>query len=456
MLLHVAMIVVAVLAATRAAGPRAGAVVAAMTALYIQATGMTYWTNLWAGYAFTWPLLALIVVAALAMSERDAGWAVAAAVLLGTILVQTDVSTAVPVAAIGLVAFAVRIVRYGPRRFLSERRTPPVASIVVLAVVVLAWVPPLIEQLTRDPGNLTLLVRYVRQGAGGYPLRTATAAVGAALTVLPAGGRWVLHPQAQADLGSGPWWAILVTVAALVLGAAATVVAWWRGRGFAGDLALVSTVTVVAGVVSVSRINGPLNFYLLTWITVIPVAGLTAVVLAVAPDTSRRRRDPVLLGALAVAVVVALGVTALHGTEQDYDRTASAAAARETALATGALGPTSRGLVYVHIVTSDTWPDAAAVAVQLQRGGARVEVDPDWVFLFGDAFAPVRASPAAEVWFLRPHEAPRTIDSGVVRWSSMSEASNERNRGPTSAAAAAPAACASSTTETGGGPAHAR
>ena len=63
--------------------------------------------------------------------------------------------------------------------------------------------------------------------------------------------------------------------------------------------------------------------------------------------------------------------------------------------------------MYVHIVTSDTWPDAAAVALQLQRGGARIEVDPDWVFLFGDAFAPVRASPAAEVWFLRPHEAPR-------------------------------------------------
>ena len=87
-----------------------------------------------------------------------------------------------------------------------------------------AWVPPLVQQVTHHPGNMTLLVRFARQGAGGYPLRTAVAAVGAALTVLPAGGRWVLHPNVQTDLGVGPWWAILVTVGSVALGAAATLV----------------------------------------------------------------------------------------------------------------------------------------------------------------------------------------------------------------------------------------
>ena len=59
----------------------------------------------------------------------------------------------------------------------------------------------------------------------------------------------------------------------------------------------------------------------------------------------------------------------------------------------------------IHIVTSDAWPDAAGVAVQLERRGASVEVDSDWVFLFGDAFRP-RRLPTVELWFARAHELP--------------------------------------------------
>ena len=405
-LLHAVMIAVAVLAATRAGGPRAGAVLAATSALYLRATGMQYWTNLWAGYAFTWPLLALIVVAAVVTSDRDAGWAVAAALLVGTLLVQTDVSTAIPVVAIGVVAFAVRLVRFGPGRFFVARRGAAVAVVVLLVAVAAAWVPPLIEQVTHHPGNMTLLIRYARQAPGGHPLRIATAAVGAALTVLPAGGRWILHPQVQADLGPGPVWALLVTLAAVAVGGAATLVGWRRRRGFAGDLALVSTVAVLAGVVSVSRIDGPINFYLLTWITVVPVAGLAAVVLVVAPAPTRWRTDPVLVGRGRGGGGGGRGRDRAARHRAGLRPGASATAASETALATSALGPATRGLVWVHVLTSDTWPDAAGVAVQLQRMGARIEVDQQWVFLFGDAFAPVRTPPSAEVWFLRPHEVP--------------------------------------------------
>ncbi len=417
--IHVAMIGLAVVGAVRAAGPRGAALVAAAIAVYLRATGLLYWTNMWAGYAFTWPMLALVVLAALAMSDPRAGWAVVAALLVGTLMVQTDVSTAVPVAVIGGVAFGVRMVRVGVGRFLAatptgdpaadsgpRRWSGPVSSgaAALLVLVVAAWIPPVVQQVTTQPGNMTLLVRFARQGAGGYSLRTAAAAVGAALSVFPVGARWVLRPGVQARLDPGPWWAVAVTAATVVASLAIAVVAWRRQRRFAGDLALISALAVIAAVVAMSRVDGPLNFYLLTWITILPVPAAVAAVLALAPSASGV--DVVTVVAMVAAVAIGVGVTAVHGTEHDWDRQASADVAAETAMAVRALGPAARALVRVHVVTSDTWPDAAGVAVQLQHAGGRIEVDANWVFLFGDAFKPGAASPSGELWFARPHEAP--------------------------------------------------
>jgi len=418
--IHIAMIAIAVAVATRAAGPRAAAVLAAAVAVYLRATGLLYWTNLWAGYAMTWPLLALLVVAALGSSGARELWAFPAVALLGTLLVQTDVSTAVVVLATGVAAVALRVVRAaraarvsGSPRSGAQRVRVRTAAAVLAVLVVGAWVPPLVQQATHNPGNITLLVRFARSGAGGHPLRVATASVGAALSVLPLGARWVLHPGVEAHLGAGPWWAVAVVVAAVCASGAAAVVGWRRQRTFAADLAFLTAVGIVAAVVSMSRVDGPINFYLLMWATILPVTGVTAAVLVFLPETRSAGRDVAALVALAVAVIVGLVTTGLHGTEHDWDRQASRDVAAQTALVVRALGPSVHGRVLVHVVTSDTWPDGAGVAVQLQRRGARIEVDPGWVFLFGDEFAPGRAPANAEVWFARPHEAPALV--GIPR-----------------------------------------
>ena len=218
------------------------------------------------------------------------------------------------------------------------------------------------------------------------------------------GARWVLRPQLQADLGRGPWWAVAVAGVSVGLSVLAAVVGWRRRRRFAGDLALLSATGIVAGVVAISRVDGPLNFYLLTWISILPVPAVAAAVLALAPSPGDF--DVVTVAALVVAVAFSISVVVTQGTEHDWDRRASADVGAETSLAVQALGPAARGLVLVHVVTSDTWPEAAGVALQLERGGARIEVDPAWVFLFGDAFKPRAVTPSAELWFARPHEAP--------------------------------------------------
>jgi len=273
----------------------------------------------------------------------------------------------------------------------------------LLALTALAWIPPLVEELTRTTGNLTLLARFGAKGGGGYPLRTALAAVGAALSVVPLGARWVLAPQFQARLGAGPVWVVawtLLLAAALVVTA---VVGYRRGRGFAADLAVITLAALAAAVTAVARVQGEINFYLLTWISILPVPAVVAIGLALLPEL---RPDPVPAVAIGLAAVLLIGPVALHGTDQEYNREASATVTALAAETRSTLGPAATGLVRVHILTSSAWPVAAGVAVQLARAGARIKVDPGWVFLFGDQFRAGGAGGGAELWFALPHEEP--------------------------------------------------
>ena len=459
--LHAVLVGVSVVAAGRAAGVRAAAVMAVLIAVYVRATGLVYWTNLWAGYAFAWPILALIVVGAVSASQRRAGWALPAAALIGTLAVQTDVSTIVVAVFVCAMAAALRVYHHGLRALVATsagagnegppappappdtagrvrpnhsahhaprrrgRRSP--ATLALMVAVLLAWVPPLVEQLSAHTGNLTLLARFGRQPDAGHPLRLASAAVGASLSVVPIGARWVLQAGVEQRLGAGPWWAVALTVGYLAGTVATIAVAWRRRRRFAGDLAALSLVGVLAAVASIARLDGPVNFYLLSWVTLLPVPSLAGAVLAFAPTASphapreRPRIDLIAVEALVLAAVLATDLVATEGTVHDWDRRSSADVVAQSALATSALGPALPATVRVHILSPDTWPDAAGVALQLERLGAHIEVDPDWVFLFGDAFAARPGGGArAELWFARRAELPLlagridVIDLGMV------------------------------------------
>jgi hypothetical protein len=415
--LHLVMVAVALAVAARAGGMRTASVLGALVGAYTLATGVGLWTNLWAGYAFTWPLLALVVVVAVASSDVRAGWALPAGALIGTLLVQTDLSTVVPVFLVLVAGAVLRARRWGvahlvlaPRGRHAARAELRAGSIALIVIAAAAWIPPLVEEVQGHPGNLTLVARFAMRGAGGYPLRTALAAVGGATSVVALGPRWVLSDRLPDHLHPGPLWAVWLAVGACAVLAATAVVGWRRGRTLAGDLAALTLVGLLAAVLAVSRVEGPINFYLLTWVTVLPVPGLTAVVLVFAPAASRIDRV-----ALAASAVVAAILVLTQGTTHDWDRRGSADVAAQTSQVAAYVGDTSGRLVRVHVLTPITWRRAAGVALQLERAGSRIEVDRSWVFLFGDAFAPRPEPPAAELWFAHDNEVPAALAvPGVV------------------------------------------
>lgn len=132
-----------------------------------------------------------------------------------------------------------------------------VAVAVAVAVGVVAWIPPLVDELTGDPGNITVIVRYFLGGEGE--------AVG-----LGSGGSlWLSRLDPLTLLTGtldGPVAGNRVLGALFVLvWVAAAVLAWRRGHTALLRLHQVAGLAALAGLASMSRIYGALHYYLVLW-----------------------------------------------------------------------------------------------------------------------------------------------------------------------------------------------
>ncbi len=163
----VCIVAMAVMAHRRGGTARAVGVLAAAAAL-----GWTMGTDLvvdpWQPHALLFPFL-LFLVLVWSLVEGDL-LALPVAVAVGSLLVQTHLSYAVLVPALGGLGVAAIAVRaWGTRRTAPEfwrghRRSLVRAGFVTAIVAALAWVQPIAEQLTADDGNLG---RVLRNSGGG-------------------------------------------------------------------------------------------------------------------------------------------------------------------------------------------------------------------------------------------------------------------------------------------------
>ena len=187
-----------------------------------------------------------------------------------------------------------------------------------LALLVVLWVPPLVEQVRHDPGNLTIIreqFAHPTEPSAGWGTGVETSLQRLDLVGLVAG-----RPDQVGSPGRG---AVL-----LVVWAAAAVVTWRRLRpaGALGRLHLVVGTALVLGLVSISRIQGTVFDYLVLWSWGTAVAATAAVAwTAVELATSRRtgQGDDVTTGtpparrAVPVIGLAAILVVALTATTWD-------------------------------------------------------------------------------------------------------------------------------------------
>ena len=183
--LGIAAVTLLVVAARRR-GAAAGAVSAAAAAALVWAMGSELIIEPWQPHSLLLPFLAyLVLVWGLAAGDLPLlPWAAG----VGSLLVQTHLSYGVVVPVLGVAALGVAGVR--SRR--AEAATGPAwrrPVLVTCVVVVLAWVQPVIDQLT-GRGNLGDLAATATGGTGG---ETVGPVLGARL--------------AAAVVASPPWWA---------------------------------------------------------------------------------------------------------------------------------------------------------------------------------------------------------------------------------------------------------
>jgi hypothetical protein len=247
-----------------------------------------------------------------------------------------------------------------------------------LFVLLVMWTPPVIDELTGHPSNLTLLWTFFTADFPKHSLPLAISILGRLLTPL----NW--HQLASLEVAdisrvSTPYIAIAIAFVALATGlvSAATI----RRDRFAQSIGIVVAVACVSVTYSIRSVSGPVYPYLLLWVTCIPLVLATGWILLILQLWRGLPRKGVFVMAAALtALSITVGVAF-----QTLPPVPLAAPDTQKAweLVAVALGGDPKQPVLIDMYSNDTWVVGAGVALQLEKDGRPPRVRDSWVFMFG-------------------------------------------------------------------------
>jgi hypothetical protein len=388
-----------VLVVRRWCGERPARLTAAVVSLYIVAATPALVTDPWNPYVLALPLLATILLAAAGAAGSLP--AAAGAVVVGSYVVQTHVATALAVAAVGALAVAVAIFRVvferqaaGPTiGGLQRPRRRLTAVALVAALFAVLWMPPLIEEATHSPGNLTTLAEFFSES---HPEQNAGVDHSPGTAARQVGAHLVTFPFGRVGEGAAGGFRLAVASAGLVIAAAVAVLGWRRREFFVVVLAGASVAGSIAAWWSTTRVVGEVLPYLLVWSGALLLPAWIGLGTLTRSGPSRRLPWAPTAAALAAAVPsVVLGWSMLRAPLPPIpDNPEVAAAAR---LAEPWIDAHAVRRIRIRLGDHAQWPLAAGVIDRLDGRGIRVTVDREWASLFGDQFGPA-GTEDAEVW----------------------------------------------------------
>ena len=231
----------------------------------------------WNPMVVIFPLLLFLLLCAAAFDRSPLS--MVGALLVGSFIVQTNISALALVVATFVVALVVEVVtvvtdrRGGRASGITPSRRAWGWGIAGAVAFVLMWLPPVIQQLTNSPGNLTLIYRFF---TAAHPVPSLAASVRSVVSVY---GVLLVGPSEvmSSYLGHTPHHvglAITATVVSLAVGVGVTVVGIRQRNRFAVGLGGLSLVGFVAMVFAVSRVVGDVYGYLVVWAIAVPFAAL--------------------------------------------------------------------------------------------------------------------------------------------------------------------------------------
>jgi hypothetical protein len=242
-------------------------------------------------------------------------WAPFVAVATGSFCVQAHVGYLPLVGALLLVpavAICVHLARDPDRR---ARWWWSLGGSVALAGVL--WALPLHQQLTNDPGNMTVLLRaYRHQTDAALGLRGGARLLGEYLSVA---GPWIAHHGPE-PTGRGASWGTVVLVVAWVAAIVVSVVGWRREGSRWWPVVTLHGVllgTTVVAWLTVARIKGEPFHYLVAWLPILTCLVIAAIAWTATRAFAGRRAVQVMTVAAAILLFVAVSVTSVQFSQVD-------------------------------------------------------------------------------------------------------------------------------------------
>jgi hypothetical protein len=310
-LINVAAIVGIAVVTRRRGGPLVMAASMAMVAALVWTMGSELLFDPWQPHALLLPFLFFAVLAwAMVAGELAAlPWAVG----VGSFIVQTHLSYAVLVVAVGGAAASVLFVRAW-----SKQRRSLVRALVVAAVVAaVCWSQPVVEQLRHGgDGNLAALSAG---GQGGTPvgLSMATRLTAAVVSLPP----FWFRPSLETTfsfLGFAHLPSVGAAAASLAVVLALLALCGWRNRragdGLAGAVVFVAAIALVASALTASLL--PLNGFgigiaphQIRWLWPVGIVVWFAIVLTAARSVVARVGPAAPLAAFVALAVVLCGLS---------------------------------------------------------------------------------------------------------------------------------------------------
>jgi hypothetical protein len=356
------------------------AAVAAVLAVLMHAYGAYLLTLAWNPYI---PVLWWIVFLLAAWSVLDDDFAMAPIGLVAAAMcIQTHISYLGLVGGTAACVSAIAIYRLVKGRQREARRSAVWWLVGGAGLFAVLWIPPVVDQVTRSPGNLSVIYDYFRSPpqppigfARGFSVFVSQ------LNVAKLVSGTIGHDGLPLTAGGSRVPGALLLVAF----ATSIVVAVRRRERLLLQLDIVLVAGAGFGVLSAARINGPVFDYLLLWAWGIAAFMVFAVgwsIVVLVRAEAGRPAVPALLGALVAVAVVAsavLSVSASRARVQMPQLNASLAAL---------VTPTARTLRAMHADGQRgpylvTWlPDVQAIGAQgyglvdaLDRDGIDVRSD---------------------------------------------------------------------------------
>lgn len=354
------------------------------------------------GYASLWypwnpsvavvPFALFVVLCWAVASGRPLAAIGAAAV--GSFVVQTHIGYAVIGAGLAALATGLGVWRTGRR----EDRERPVwrlwapAALGTAAVLLLLWLPAIVDELAVPVGNLREIIGFqeVARAEGGHPLGQAATmlATGLAGPVVRLVG--LLHLELTTPMSESvtAW----IGIAAVVVG----LVAWRRGSRRSAVLAALGALGVLLALFSTSAIVGVIEPYLVLYavpvgLAVAVAAGLLLVDLAAGALRAATTDVPWAgTAVLAVGLIVA-AVMGQSGWTLGRSLGPNLAFVDQGDVAIGleerlneTLGADDVPLIRVD---ANNWEDAAYLVRRRVESRQPVAVEEAWQFMFGDDLA---------------------------------------------------------------------